>query len=127
MVYYDSKNMLRQTVIPVLLGDCARSHLFALRIYLRCGIVSYICDDRRRAADLINPTTKFFSLGSKKDARVICDILDYLASSKDYLPIIIPCNEYYRAFISENREFLEARFILSDTESFFEEKPMSVF
>ncbi|MBQ7384858.1 MAG: hypothetical protein IJV72_08735 [Clostridia bacterium] len=126
-MYYDSKDMLRQTVIPVLLGDCARAHLFSLKIYFRCGIVSYMCDDKRRAADFINPTTKFFPLYSKKDTRVICDILDYLASVKDYLPIIIPCNEYYREFVRENREFLESRFILSDTESFFKQKPMSVF
>ncbi len=119
--------MLRATVIPVLLGDCPSAHFLAMRIYLKCGIVSYICDKKRKITDLVNPFSRFFCIHSRKETRVILDSLDYLSASKDYLPIIIPCNEFFNAFTKENEAFLEARFIISDKKSFFGQKPMSVF
>lgn len=124
---YDSKDMLRATVIPVLLGDCHTAHRFAASIYFRCGIVSYVCDDKKRLLDLLDPCSRFFRLHSRKEPRVILDSLDYLASVKDYVPIIIPCNSFYEELVRENRDFLEPRFIISDRESFFVQKPMSIF
>ena len=126
-VEYDSKDMLRTTVIPVLLGNCATAHLFAARIYLRSGIVSYICDEKRRAVDLVAPFSSFFCLQSRKEPRAILDCLEYLASSKDYLPIILPCNAFYEDFVKAHEDILASRFIISDRKSFLKQKPMSVF
>ena len=54
------------------------------------------------------------------------EALDYLARDREYLPVIIPCGEYFENFVEKNREFLEARFIIADRESFFTKKPMSI-
>ncbi len=124
---YNSKDMLRATVIPVLLGDCPAAHIFAAKVYLRCGIVSYVCDEKKKAADIIDPFSKFFCLHSRREPRVILDSLEYLSSVKDYLPIIIPCDKFYKEFTENNKDFLGTRFILSDKEFFFKQKPMSAF
>ena len=126
-MYYNSKDMLRSSVIPVLLGDNLSAHLMAAKIYLRCGIISYVCDAKITVADYIDPFSRFFSLVSETDADIICETLDYLASNKEYLPIIIPCNERYKDLINKRKSFLEPRFIISDKESFFTEPPMSIF
>ena len=95
-MYYDSKDMLRASVIPVLLGDSAAAHLMAAKIYLRSGIISYICDSRRSFWNYVDPFSRFFSLISSAEEGIVCEALGYLASAKDYLPIIVPCDEYFR-------------------------------
>ena len=124
---YNSKDMLRSCVIPVLLGDTFSAHILAAKIYFRTGIISYVCDSKISFLDYLDPLSKFFSLVSEDEEDIICQCLEYLASNKEYLPIVIPCNERYSAFADKYREFLEPRFILSDKESFFSEPPMSIF
>jgi hypothetical protein len=124
---YNSKDMLRSCIIPVLLGDTISTHILSAKIYLRTGITSYICDSKISLLDYIDPLSKFFSLVSKNDCDIICEALEYLASNKEYLPIIIPCNERYKAFVDDYKSFLEPRFILSDKESFWNTPPMSIF
>lgn len=124
---YNSKDMLRSCVIPVLLGDTPSSHLLASKIFLRTGIISYICDSKISFLDYLDPMSKFFLLASESDGDMICTSLAYLSSNKEYLPIIIPCNEYYRSFVDKHKNFLEPRFIISDKVSFFSVPPMSIF
>lgn len=126
-MYYSSKDMIRASVIPVLLGASPRAFCLAWKIYLRSGIISYICDERQSAAHALNPCSKFFPLISASDSSVMIDALTYLAADPDHLPIIIPCNDFYRDFTDRNRDLLEARFIISDCKRFFDEAPMSVF
>ena len=126
-MYYEPKDMLRASVIPVLLGDCSAAHLMAFRIYHRCGIISYICDEKRSLVNYLNPFSRFFHLVSLTEQRTALDTLEYLSSNRDYLPIILPCNEFFQSFVEQNRDFLETRFIISDKASFFTQKPMSVF
>ena len=123
---YNKNDMLRESVIPVLLGDSAAAHLLAFRIYLRFGITSYICDSKRGLLGYIDPFSKFFSVGDPAEPRAVLDALDYLSAGKDYLPIILPCCDRFSELTEKNRDFLEARFILSDRASFFNKKPMSV-
>lgn len=123
---YNKNDMLRESVIPALLGNSAAARFMAFRIYLRYGIISYICADRPRLFDRIDPFSKFFPLHSASEEGVMLEVLDYLARDREYLPVIIPCGEYFENFVEKNREFLEARFIIADRESFFTKKPMSI-
>ena len=123
---YNRNDMLRESIIPVLLGDCPAAHLMAARIYLRFGIVSYVCGEKPRFADRIDPFSKFFALGSAAEPRVVLDSLDYLASNKDYLPILSPTDEFFCEFVKQNKDFLETGFILSDKKSFFTKKPILI-
>ena len=121
----EAKNMLREAIIPVLLGDCARAHLLALRIYFDCGVVSYVCDTGKSLFSLIDPASRFFPLFSSQSSDVVLDSLAYAAKEAEYLPVLVPCSDKYAELVKENREFLESRFIISDSSSLFSCPPLS--
>ena len=120
-----AKNMLRESIIPVLIGDNLRSHFLALKIYLNCGVVSYICDAKKSPLDLFDPFSRYFPLFSDEMGGVALNSLDYVASNTDYLPILVLCDDSRLAFVEENREFLQTRFIISDRSSLFSASPLS--
>ena len=122
---HSKKDILRTTLVPILLGDTPSAHLLAARIYLRSGISSYVCGEKRRFADLIDPFSSFYQISS--DAGVALLVLGKLFPNSDYIPILVPCNGYYERFVKENREFLESRYIISDRRELFSRKPMSEF
>ncbi len=114
--------VIRSSIIPVLLGNSFSTHILAAKIYLRTGIISYICDEDKLLWDYIDPISRFFPVFCKSFDGVMCEALDYLASNKEYLPIIIPCNDRYQAFVASNIDFLEARFIVATADTFFKQK-----
>ena len=122
---YSKQDILRATLVPILLGDSIKAHLLAARIYMRSGISSYVCDDRRRFADFIDPFSRFYSITS--DLGVALAVLGGLFPNDDYLPLLVPCTPMYEKFVAENRDFLESRYIISDSREFFSRKPMSEF
>jgi hypothetical protein len=102
----------------VLLGDTPRAHLLAARIYFLCGLESFICDAHRTPLDFIDPLSRHYSLIARSE--IALEALDRFAEVGDLLPIIVPCNEYYRQFVLKHREFLDERFItVPDAASFF--------
>jgi hypothetical protein len=109
----------------MLLGDNATSHLLALRIYFSLGVTSYICDGKRSFLSLINPAVRFFPVYSDEDASAALFALDYAASNADYLPLLVPCSALFRELVEVNRDHLETRFILSDSDSVFSSLPLS--
>ncbi len=121
----EAKNMLRETVIPVLLGDCAASEAIALRLYFRLGVISYVCDTKKSLLSLINPSVKFFPLFITDDCDNALNSLSYISDNTDYLPILVPCAAKYAELVERNREFFESRFIISDTDSLLLSKPLS--
>lgn len=122
----EERNMLREAVIPMLLGDNATSGLLALRIYFRCGVRSYVCDSKRSIFSLLNPAVSFYPLYSgKNDGEATFEALSYVASNLDYLPIIIATDNGYAGLIEKHREFFETRFILTDSENLFSSSPLS--
>ena len=113
----ESKKMLKDSVIPVILGDNAGAHLLALRIFLSCGVVSYVCSAKRSFLSFIDPFAKHFPLFCESGSTAALESLFYIASSPDYLPMLIPCTKEFSALISENSELLESRFIISDRQT----------
>lgn len=120
-----ARNMLRESLIPVLLGDNARAHRLALRIYLRCGVVSYVCDTKKSLFNAIDPFSRYFPLFSREMDGVALKSLSYVASNADYLPLLIVCDDSLSELVKNNREYLEPRFIISDRASLFSTPPLS--
>ena len=118
----DCKEAVRTSIIPILLGNSSATHRLSAKIYLRTGIKPYICDEKKIFADYIDPTSRFFPIFSKSNDALLCEILDYISSNSDYLPMIVPCDDRYSRFISENRAFLEQRAIITSESDFFEHK-----
>ena len=121
----EAKNLLRESLIPVLLGDNLKTHLLAMRIYLTCGVVSYICDTKKSLFNALDPFSRYFPLFSSNIDAVALKSLAYAASNTDYLPLLIVCDDKLLPFINDNREFIESRFIISDRSSLFSSSPLS--
>ena len=121
----DAKNMLRDSVIPMLLGDSFAAHWLAFKVYFSCGVVSYVCDSKKSLLSLINPAVRFFPLFVSDSCDSAVFSLSYAADNTDYLPILVPCSDRFSAFVDSYRDHLEARFIVSDRSSLLSSIPMS--
>ena len=120
-----SQNMLKDSIIPVILGDNLSAHLLALKIFFRFGVISYVCDVKRSPLSFIDPCTRHFPLFSKSRGGVVLESLAYLSSSPDYLLLLVCCDEELDAVIEQNRNYIEARFIITDKEALFKDSPLS--
>lgn len=120
-----SKEMLRQSIIPILLGHSPTAFALSLKIYKKCRIRSYLCCAGTGVLALLCPTLEHFPLYSKDDFDVQLHSLEYIADAQEFLPVLIPCNEYFRRAVQERREYLERRFILTTPEKIFDAKPFS--
>ncbi|MBE6596942.1 MAG: hypothetical protein E7641_04645 [Ruminococcaceae bacterium] len=119
-------NQIAESVIPVILGDGLSQNLLALRIYLRLGIASYLCSEKRSLLTLLNPAAKFYSLVSASEEDIACASLFYLAENRDYLPILITSSEESESFVKRHLPDLEPRFIITNGKEFFTIKPMTL-
>ena len=120
-----SIEMLRQSVIPMLLGSTPTAFALSLKIYRKCGVRSYLCSAGTGVLALLCPTLEHLPLFSKYDFDIQLKSLEYVADAQEFLPVLVPCNEYFRRVIQENREYLEKRFILTTPEKIFDAKPFS--
>ena len=124
---YSEKDMIRSALLPLLLGASGEALTLSFRIYLRFGVTSYICDEGQSIIHTLNPATRFLDLGARSEPEILLESLVAISERGDYLPIIIPCDDFYRSFTARFRDTLETRFIISDRKRFFSERPMSVF
>ena len=119
------RDMQKEALLPILLGDSFAAHSLSLQIYLRCGVRSYICDSKRGFLSFIDPTSRFFDLISVSEGAAMLCALENIAANTDYLPILVPCGERFCAFVEENIEFLEPRFIIASKNNVFDSAPFS--
>ena len=120
-----SKEMLRKTLIPVLLGGNRRSFAISSRLWFFHGLRSYICDSKRRFFAVMDPLVTAFELFSDTDDDMIFEALCYISDNTDYLPILVPCSQKFELFVKRNAERLETRFIISSAEELFSTAPLS--
>lgn len=121
----DQKWMLKGALLPVLLGDSLRTHLLSLGIYARCGVQSLVCDEKKSALSVIDPTSKFFDLISVSEGAAVMAALEHIAANTDYLPVLIPMSERFLHIVEENRETLEALFIITSKENVWSSAPFA--
>ena len=121
----DKKEYLRGALLPVLLGDSVSAHALSAQIYARFGVVSYVCDSRRRFWSFVDPTSRFFDLIAVTEGGAVLAALEQIASNSDYLPVLIACNERFERFVADNKEVLEPRFIISTKEDIWNSAPFA--
>ena len=122
-MYTAQNDVLRSSLLPILLGDSRAAHALSFKIYIRCGVRSCICDSRSSFLDLIDPSSSFFDMISDSEDAVLLEGLRYIAEESDYLLVLVPCSERFERLISEHREFFESRFILRTRENLFNSEP----
>lgn len=121
----DQKWMLKGALLPVLLGDSVSAHMLSLKIYARCGVQSLICDEKKSALSVIDPTSKFFDLISVKEGAAMMSALSQIAANTDYLPVLIPTSECFDRFVKEHKDTLEPLFIITSKENIWNSAPFA--
>ena len=106
------KEAIASSTVPVLLGNGA-SFPLAWRLYRTLGTVSLRLGARRRFLELFGIFCVFRRAAN--NARVLLEQLSDIFEEFDgYLLFLIPTDEPSRRLIETHRDFLVARFILSE-------------
>ena len=117
----------RTYFIPFLLGNNEASHKLSKKIYKRYKIVSYILDTQGKLSDIFDTSSKSVKITKTKSGRLFASELIYLSEQAPYtLPLLIPCSSKYERLVSEQRELLEASFVLSSAENFLSTSPLNI-
>ena len=105
------KELWREELQPVILGNGFAAHLLALRLRLRYGLPSLLCATHRNLADLLFPAS-FIPLVDA-EPRLLCEQLTDLAKQyEDCLLFLIPSTETHHAWLAKHAALLEADYVL---------------
>lgn len=108
----ETKDLLRQGIVPILLGNHRVAHRLSARLYRTYGIPSVLCGSRRTVWDFLNPASAFRRLSREGASRLVAEQLaDLAAEYEDCFLLLIPLCEEDRALIRSHAELLESRFI----------------
>ena len=118
----ETRELIRQGIVPVVLGNGRDAHRVSARLYRSFGLPALICDTRRSLWDLLDPTCAFRALPRGGDGRLIAQELVSLAREyEDCLLLLIPLTEEYRALTCAYESLLEAYFICRDPDGLWED------
>ena len=119
-MFYAPKETIKSYYVPVLLGTGCGSCLLSLKIFLKTGIVSYICDAKIRPLNFLYPFSRFFRAASPENTLLLVEQLRYFSEHfPDGLPVLVTLGGRYLDFIEKNRRTLENYFLICDKNSFF--------
>ena len=122
----EAKELLRQCVVPVILGNGIAAHLLASRLFLKYRVPSLVCGQRRNVTNLMNPFCDFFRLYRQKDGRLAAEQLTDLADAYgDCLFVLIPLSEADQVMLRHHRNFLESRYLICSPKRLFEQPPFA--
>lgn len=116
----------RAYFIPYILGNTARSHRIATKIFFKYGIVSLVCDEERSPLGALDPFSRYIRLTSTKEPSITAEQLISLCEQQPCtLPIIIPTTKKYEEAVEQERETLEHKFVIADATSLFSASPLA--
>ena len=118
------KELLRESVLPVILQNGLSAHRLSMRIFRRYKIVSLLCGNRKSLLDTLDLSCGFMRLFRTSDERIaaeqLCDLAD---EYRDCTFVLIPLSKRDRAFTDRYSEQLESRFIISAPDGLFSRPP----
>ena len=130
MILHESRaevrELLRQCVVPVILGNGAAAHLLALRLFFKYRVCSLVCGRRRSLPDLLNPVCDFFRLYRQRDGRLAAEQLADLADEYgDCLFVLIPLSGEDQAILRHHGAALESRYLVCHPKRLFDQPPFA--
>ncbi len=108
----EDKELLRQTLVPVILGNGIRAHCLCLRFFLCHGVRSIVCGKRRGLLDILDPACDFLRLYSYDSRLISEELADLSESGGELIMPLIPTDGELANYVAENEELLESRFII---------------
>ena len=117
--------LIRDNIQPVILGSSAKTRRVAKELFLRYGIVSYICDEKRPSAlsSLFRISSVDLRLSSA-NFDVVCDELFRLAATDTSCVWLLCATEDFADLIKEKRDILESVFIISELDDIPSSHPL---
>ena len=103
-----------ESVVPVILSNSPSAYALASRFQSELGLSSVICGERRSILDIFLWNSSFLRL-SAHDCRLSLEqLIDFSDKWCECILVLVPVTDADRAFIAQNREALESRFLLSE-------------
>ena len=119
------RELMREQLIPILPDQSVRAHLLACRLFLKYGVISFLCGNRQTIPTRLDPFCRFLRL-DREDERLCAEQLaDLTEKHDDRLFLLFALSEKDRAFASAYAPLLESRLILADPRSFPAEVPFA--
>ena len=117
--------LIRDNIQPVILGSSAKTRKVAKELFLRYGVVSYICDEKRPSAlsSLFRISSVDLRLSSA-NFDVVCDELFRLAATDTSCVWLLCATEDFADLIKEKRDILESVFIISELDDITSSHPL---
>ena len=103
-----------ESVVPVILSNGVAAHALASRFQSEFGLSSVICGERRNILDAFALNSSFLRLSAHDSRLSLEQLIDFSDRWCECILVLVPVNDTDRAFVSQNREALESRFLISE-------------
>ena len=118
----ETKDLLRQGIVPIVLGNNWEAHRLSARLYRTFGIPSILCGERRTAWDVFDPTCAFRHLSLSASSRLIAEeLMDLAAEYEDCFLLLIPMREEEQSLVREQGSLLETAFVCRFPETLWDD------
>lgn len=108
----ETRELLRDDILPVVLGNGFTAHQLSSRLLARYGLSCTLCGARRNLLDFLDMSADFLRLASKSGGRLVAEqLIDFAELHADRFLLLVPASDSARAFLREQAEILEARFV----------------
>jgi hypothetical protein len=112
------RDLLRQGIVPIILGNDWAAHRLSARLYRTFGIPSVVCGTRRTVWDVFDPTCAFRRISLAVSSRLITEaLMDLAVEYEDCFLLLIPLREEERALLREQASVLETAFVCRTPET----------
>lgn len=119
------RELMRERMVPILLDQSAKAHTIAARLFLKYGVISFLCGKKQALATRLNPFCRFHRLDRNDDRLAAEQLTDFSEEFDDCLFFLLPLSEKDRAFVSAFAQLLESRLILANPKSLLAEAPFA--
>ncbi len=116
------KEEIASSTIPVILGNGTASLRLGWQLYRTIGTASLRLGKFRRPSELLSLFC-VFRKAARNERLLLEQLSDIFEEFDGYLLLLIPTDEAAHRFVISHREFLSARFILSEPNEVLEHIP----
>ncbi len=118
--------MLREEILPVILGDGKRARRLSLTLRLRYGLTALHCSPRQTLWDRLTPFSFYYPL-IKSDSELLSQQLIHLSLRYEgCLLLLIPATDEELQRLLPIRSSLEAEYILATPDTLWDKLPASL-
>ena len=119
------RKTMRECAVPIFPNQSAKARLIAARLFLKYGIVSFLCGERQAITTRLTPFCRFHRLDLTNERLASEQLADFVDESEDCLFFLLPLTERDRLFVTAHAPLLESRLIITDAKSLLGRTPFA--